>query len=88
MRYFIGVFIPLLIQCLLIFLIIEMNTGNGSWVGLGAFLLGIFAIPATALVNFTYIKKCPNLNNLSILIRSFLIAFITTFLVVLMMTLG
>jgi hypothetical protein len=52
MAYVIGVLIPLILQSLLVFIVIEMNTGNGSWVGLGALLIGMFAIPATAIVNF------------------------------------
>lgn len=51
MRYVYCVLIPLLLQVLTVYIIIVMNTGNGSFVGLGAFLLAMPIIPITAIVN-------------------------------------
>ncbi len=50
-RFALGVGGPALLQALLVYLVIVRNTGNGSWLGLGALLLGLVAIPATAIVN-------------------------------------
>jgi len=80
MRYISGVIFPLLIQCLIVFLIVSVNTGNGSWAGLGAFLIGIFAIPATAIFNLIYIKSHPELSSFVLVLRCFLFAAIAPLL--------
>lgn len=88
MRYLLAVLIPLLLQCLFVFIIIEMNTGNGSWVGLGAFLIGIIAIPITAIVNAAYVKVHPELSTSALIVRSFMIAAIVPILTVVIATIG
>lgn len=56
MRYLFGVVAPLLLQILLVLLLIVTNSGNGSWVGLGALLIGMFAVPATAVINILVVR--------------------------------
>ena len=82
MRYLIAVLVPLLLQCLFVFIVIEMNTGNGSFVGLGAFLLGIIAIPITAIINAVYVRVNPELGIPALVLRSFMIAAIVPILTV------
>ncbi len=77
MRYVLGLFIPALLQCLLIYFIIEVNTGNGSWLGLGAFLIGIFAVPATMIVNWVYIRNTQSTFQVKTIVRCLSIAAIT-----------
>ncbi|MGJ8662415.1 MAG: hypothetical protein ACSHWU_02140 [Marinicella sp.] len=88
MKYVYGVVCPLLIQVVIVLVVIQMNTGNGSFVGLGTYILGMFAIPITAVVNAIYIYVKPELSTISVTLRCFLIALITPFLVVLFMALG
>jgi len=88
MRYIFGVLVPLLLQCLLVFIAIEANTGNGSWVGLGAFLLGMFAIPATAIINLLYIKSNKERGSLTVIGRCLLIAAITPFFILILLMVG
>ncbi|WP_271274315.1 hypothetical protein [Aliamphritea hakodatensis] len=74
MRYITGVVLPAVLQCLFVFIVVAMNTGNGSWVGLGVFLLAIFAIPGTAIINALYIRSHPDLHTLSVINRCLLLA--------------
>ncbi len=74
MRYLLGVAVPVILQCLFVLVIVEMNTGNGSWVGLGVFILAIFAIPGTAIINALYIRSHPDLHTVSVINRCFLLA--------------
>ncbi|MEH6446372.1 MAG: hypothetical protein V7784_20950 [Oceanospirillaceae bacterium] len=85
MIYFSAVLIPTLLQCLFVFLVIEMNTGNGSWLGLGALLIGIFAIPATSIVNFIYAKSNKNIKASIVIAKCFLISFLMPIIILLMM---
>ncbi len=88
MRYIAGVLIPVVLQCLFVFIIIEMNTGNGSWIGLGALLIGMFAIPATAIINFLYIKTNKGRSTVSLMSRCFLIAIIAPVIILLLLLVG
>ncbi len=88
MKYIYGVVIPLLIQLLIVYLVIEMNAGNGSFVGLGAYLLGLSAIPLTAVINAIYVNMNPKLSISVVTARCFLIALITPILMLLMSALG
>lgn len=47
-----SILLPFLFQLLFIFLIIMATNGTGSFVGLAAMLLGIFALPITAILNW------------------------------------
>jgi len=87
-RYFIGVLIPLFLQSLFVFIVIEMNTGNGSWLGLGALLLGMIAIPITAILNFIYLKSRKDEINLAVIAKCFLISLVLPFIVLFFLMLG
>ena len=84
-RYFFGVFLPLISQCFVVILVVALNTGNGSFAGLGAFLIGMFAIPLTTLVNIFYVHKRRELPGLTVAGRCFLIACCAPFFVVALM---
>ncbi len=88
MRIITAVVIPALLQCLFVFVVIEMNTGNGSWVGLGALLIGMFAIPATATTNFLYARANKHRGLASVFMRSILIAIIAPVLTLLLLLVG
>lgn len=81
MRYVMGVLLPVVLQILVVLLIIALNTGNGSWAGLAALLIGLFAIPATAIANFAYIKSNPESPALNVIAICFLIALAAPFAV-------
>ena len=59
MRFLGFVLLPFLLQLAAVLGIIAINTGNGSFVGLGAFALGIWVLPITALINWLSSRK-PN----------------------------
>ena len=88
MRYFFGLLIPMLLQCLFVFIVIDMNTGNGSWAGLGALLIGMFAIPATGIFNFIYIRKNKENSAMSVIASCFLFAIIAPILTMLLVLIG
>ena len=81
MRHLLGVLLPFLLQCLLVFITIEMNTGNGSWLGLGALLIGMFAVPGTAIANFLHVKNNREKSTAAVIRRCFLYASIAPFVV-------
>jgi len=76
MRYLAGVLYPVLLQAFILFLIIDMNTGNGSWVGLLAYIVGMFSLPATAIVNAIYIKSNKEMANFRLISRCFIFGLI------------
>lgn len=88
MKYVYGVLMPMVIQALVVYVVIAMNTGKGSFVGLGAYLLGLVAIPLTAVINVIYIYANPKLSLLNVTGRCLLIALITPTLVILMNVIG
>lgn len=88
MRYIIGVLVPVLLQSLFVFIVIAMNTGNGSWAGLAAFLLGIFVIPATGIANFLYIRARRDRQTFSVIWPCFLMALVMPFIVFFLMFIG
>lgn len=57
MKYIVGVAMPMGLQLMAVLMVIDLNTGNGSWAGLGAFLIGLLVIPATAIANATYLAS-------------------------------
>ncbi len=56
MNYLIGVFGVLLVQLAISYVTILAGTGNGSFIGLGAMIFGLYGIPATTLINFFIIR--------------------------------
>ncbi len=71
MRIFFGVVLPLLVQTLIVWIVIDQNTGNGSFVGLGAMLIGMVAIPLTAIVNFLLIRSSREQPVADVLVRCY-----------------
>lgn len=88
MKYVIGVLMPVLVQVLFTAVIISANTGNGSWVGLGAFLLAMIAIPATALINFFVLRNSTGKPAGTTLAKCYLSIIIVPVLMVLMLIIG
>ena len=78
----------MLFQVLVVYVTIEMNTGNGSWLGLGAFLIGMFTIPATAIVNSIYIRTHREERAITVVMNCFLIAAIMPVLMVIVLMIG
>jgi len=57
MNYFIGIGGVALFQAAFSYAIILADTGNGSFVGLGAMLFALVGIPATAIINLVLIQN-------------------------------
>ena len=57
-----------------VLLIIVATSGSGSFAGLGAMLLGLIAIPLTALVNLARTRKSPPVPALTFTTNTILIA--------------
>lgn len=87
-RLILGALFPLLLQCLFVFIVVEMNTGNGSWVGLGAVLIGMFAIPATFVTNILLLRESRDKHWLFAIARCFAVAFLMPILVVILLAFG
>ncbi len=88
MKYVYAVLIPLLFQVLVVWLVIEMNTGNGSFVGLGAYLLGLVAIPLTAIINAIIVYNSPKIKLSVLTFRSMMLALLLPVLVILISVFG
>ena len=74
MRFTLAVIAPLLAQLLFVLVIIAATNGTGSFVGLGAMLLGLIGIPLTALVNWARTRKSPPVPALTFTTNTILIA--------------
>jgi hypothetical protein len=59
MRLALAVLFPLVAQAVFVLVIILVTNGTGSFVGLGAMVLGIFALPITALLNWLFTRAEP-----------------------------
>lgn len=73
MRFTLAVIVPLVAQVLFVLLIIAATNGTGSFVGLGAMLLGLIAIPLTALINWARTRKSPPVPALTFTTNTILI---------------
>lgn len=80
MRVLLGVFLPALLQALVVLIIVSMNQGNGSWAGLAAFLIGIIVIPITFVINGLYVWKNPESSILTLVAKGFSLAMIVPLL--------
>lgn len=74
MKYLYCVAVPLAVQVLAVYIIVIMNTGNGSWLGLLAFLLAIPIIPITAIINAVLTKKNAQQAVLKTFFQSMIVA--------------
>lgn len=80
MRILLGVILPALLQVLVVLIIISMNQGNGSWVGLAAYLIGIIVIPITLVINGLYVWKNPESSTLTLITKGFSLAMVVPLL--------
>lgn len=88
MRYLFGAVLPLLLQVLLIVVLIESNTGNGSFVGLGAILLGPPACLVTLVVNLLLLRQSKPNQLLARVALCWLIALLAPIAITLLAMLG
>ncbi len=88
MRYLYFVLLPALLQAAITWGIVESNTGNGSWLGLTAFLIALPAIPVTACINGLRCYRYPDANSLVLLGQSLLVAALAPLVVVLMVVIA
>jgi hypothetical protein len=82
MKYIYCVVIPLLLQILTVYIIIEMNTGNGSWVGLLVYLFALFILPATTIFNATRTKSKKDTRTLVLFGQNLLVAYLAPVILV------
>jgi hypothetical protein len=69
---FLGlVLLPALLQVLLAAALISLRKPGGEFVGLGVMLLGLVAIPATALLNWSRTRANPPQGALELLAKTF-----------------
>lgn len=71
MRFFGFVFLPATIQLLLAAAIISLRKPGGEFVGLGVMLLGLVAVPATALINWARTRAKPPQSFLELVAKTF-----------------
>ncbi|MEM7026729.1 MAG: hypothetical protein AAF410_00715 [Pseudomonadota bacterium] len=82
MRYLYCIIPPILLQLLAVYIIVVMNTGNGSWLGLGAILFAMPIIPTTVAVNFIMVNKNVNSTPMKLILLSNFIAFLIPILII------
>ncbi len=63
MRYLVNILVPALLQLLITWVVIEATRGGGSFVGLGAMLLAVLAVPGTAIWNFVRVRRGAGANG-------------------------
>lgn len=73
MRFLGFVVFPFLMQLAAVLGIIAINTGNGSFVGLGALALGIWVLPITALINWLSSRKPSPRGDGGLIVRTVLL---------------
>lgn len=82
MKYIYCVVIPLLLQLITAYIIITINTGNGSWIGLGVLLFSIPILPATTIINAMRTKSKTETTTLILFGQNLLIAFVAPVIIV------
>ncbi len=70
------------VQVFAVYIIVIMNTGNGSWLGLMAFLLALPIIPVTAIINIVLTNKNKEQKTLKTFFQSMLVAVATPAVIV------
>ena len=70
MKILCFVLLPVLVQVLLALVLISLRKPGGEFVGLGVMLLGLVAIPATALINWARTRAHPPLSSLELLAKT------------------
>lgn len=82
MKYVYCVVVPLLLQLIACYTVIAMNTGNGSFIGLGVFLFAIPILPATTIYNAIRTKAKTETKTLLLFGQNLLIAFVAPIVIV------
>ena len=82
MKYLYCAVIPLALQALIVYVIIAMNTGNGSWIGLGVLLLAIPTLPLTTVINIVRANTKTDIKTGILFLQSLLIAFVVPIVIV------
>jgi len=70
-RRVLGVLLPLIFQLLFVAAVIAATNGTGSFVGLAALLLGLVALPLTAILNWAQVRSQPERPALQLAVRIF-----------------
>jgi hypothetical protein len=86
MRFFGFVVLPFLVQLALVLVIIALNRGNGSFVGLAAMGLGLWVLPITAVINWWGSRRASGLRRL--VLRTLLVTLVLPVLLVALVFLG
>lgn len=63
MNFLLCVLLPVLLQLAVTGIVIAVTNGTGSFVGLGAMLLALYGIPATAIANFIAMRRRPDVGR-------------------------
>jgi hypothetical protein len=71
MRFLGFVLLPAAIQLLLAVAIISLRKPGGEFVGLGVMLVGLVAVPATALINWARTRARPPQGALELVAKTF-----------------
>jgi hypothetical protein len=71
MKFTLLVLFPALVQVLLGLAVMSLRKPGGEFVGLGVMLLGMVAIPLTALVNWARTRSAVPLSALQLAARTF-----------------
>lgn len=71
MKFMFFVFLPTCIQLLIGAAVMFSNKPGGEFVGLGVMLLGMVAIPITAIVNWSRTRSQPPIPTISLINQTF-----------------
>ena len=71
MKFLAFVLLPALLQLFLAAALISLRKPGGEFVGLGVMLLGLVAIPATALINWVRTRAQPPQPALALVAKTF-----------------
>ena len=71
MKFLGFVFLPALVQLVIAAALISIRRPGAEFVGLGVMLLGLVAVPLTALVNWVRTKAQPPQGALELLVKTF-----------------
>lgn len=71
MKLIFYVVLPTCIQLIIGAVIMFSHKPGGEFVGLGVMLLGLIAIPATAIINYSRIRIQPPIQTVSLINRTF-----------------
>ena len=73
-----ALILPVLVQSLMVVVVVLTNVGNGSWAGLGALMVGMIAIPSTALAIYHYLRIHSHKKKSTLIAHAFVLALLVT----------